>query len=78
MNPNRQTVDNPSGDTHIDRLRATPTAGDLEALHASNLQRAKAVIAAMGKRYCCHPVNSPKKIQPKPTWAEPPRYLRRA
>jgi hypothetical protein len=79
MNPNRQTIDNPSGDTHIDRLRAVPTAGDLEGLRARNQQRAQDAIKALGTRYCCDRVNSPSKSKPKPNWSDPPpRYLRAA
>lgn len=58
MNPTRQTIDNPTGDTHIDRLRGVPTDGDISGLQSRNQDRAEAARRAMGTRYCCHPVQT--------------------
>lgn len=76
MNPNRQTIDNPSGDAHIDRLRGVPAEGDISGLQARNEARAKAAIRALGARYTCHKANSPtsRLKAPPPT----PLFLMRA
>lgn len=78
MNPTRQTIDNPTGDTHIDRLRGVPTQGDLDGLRARNQSRALQSIRKLGTRYVCHPANSPKNIsRTPPPISKPPRYLLR-
>lgn len=77
MNPNRQTIDNPSEHIPTDNLRGVPSQGALEGLRHRNEARAKAAIEAMGDRYCCHPANSPahqRRIKAPP----PPLFLMRA
>jgi hypothetical protein len=76
MNPDRHTIDNPTGDVHIDRMRGVPTKGDLSGLAARNAVRAKEAAKKLGIRYCCHPFNSPVRMDKrKPPM--PPQYLLR-
>lgn len=77
MNPTRQTIDNPTGDAHIDRLRGVPTDGDISGLQSRNQERAEAARRAMGTRYCCHPAHAPRRKQEPATTPEPPRFLMR-
>lgn len=78
MNPNRQTIDNPTGNGATDALRGVPSQAEIDALRERNASRAKVAIRNLGPLYCCHPKHNPNRVQPKPAWTEPPRYLRRA
>jgi hypothetical protein len=61
----------------INRLRGVISKTEIEGLAARNAARAKEAAQALGRTYCCHPANSPVRVdQRKPP--APPRYLRRA
>lgn len=40
------------------------TDEEIEALRKRNADRAAAAIARMGKRYACHPVHAPRRVEP--------------
>lgn len=63
MNPNRQTIDNPTKDPLHNALRGVPGREHLESLQARNQSRARAAILDMGRRYCCHPAHSPQHVE---------------
>ena len=62
MNPNRQTIDNLTGNAHIDRMRGVPTAEDVQAMDSRNRDRAREAARRMGTSYALHPANRVKRL----------------
>ena len=78
MNPERQTIDNPSEDGFINAIRGVMNESLVLALQARNKRKAIRSIRKLGTRYVCHRANSPKNISyAQPPLLDPPRYLLR-
>ena len=59
MNPNRNTIDNPTGDPTRDRLRGVPAEHVLQSMNERNLQRAREFAARMGAKWLLHHSHKP-------------------
>lgn len=59
MNPNRNTIDNPTGDPQRDRLRSVPDDHVLQSLNERNLQRARDFAKRMGEKWVLHRSHQP-------------------